>query len=101
MLEMYSYIERDLSIYDLFVVVQKQRFNRSYVELFGCKESAFDSLSYLALAESQAELDIWLSAKGVSDDRVINYSEYKAMLTAAKQTSEYGEYSDDCKLARR
>ena len=52
------------------------------------------------MANSQAELDIWLSAKGVSDDRVINYSEYKEMLTAAKQTFEYGEYGDDCKLAR-
>ena len=80
--------------------METYRFNRSYVELFGCKESAFDCLSYLALAESQAELDIWLSAKGVSDDRVINYSEYKAMLTAATQTSEYGEYNDDSRLAR-
>lgn len=52
------------------------------------------------MANSQAELDIWLSANRVSDDRVINYSEYKAMLTAAKQTSEYSEYSSDCKPAR-
>lgn len=98
MLEMYS--ERDLSIYDIFVVVQTWRFNRSYVDLFRHKKSTFDSLSYLALAESQAELDIWLSANGVSDDRVINYSEYRAMLTAAKQTSEYSEYSDYCRPAR-
>ena len=52
------------------------------------------------MANSQAEIDIWLSATGVSDDRVINYSEYKAMLTAAKQTSEYSEYGDDCRPAR-
>ena len=48
----------------------------------------FDSLSYLGMADSQAELDVWLSAYGISDDKVISVSEYAAMIVAAKPTIE-------------
>ena len=58
MLKMYGKI--DISIFDLFVVQQSRKDNRSYVDLFGYKKSVFDSLSYLGMADSQAELDVGL-----------------------------------------